>query len=72
MEDLSKQLEEVLNQHGWEAMMKIIKDEIHTAYNMACDSAFDNGYDSGYDDGFADGFTSKEELDTVGHDEVLH
>lgn len=56
MKDLSKQLEEVLNQHGWEAMMKVIEDEIQTVYNMACDPAFDNGYDIGYEDGFTDGF----------------
>lgn len=56
MKDLNKQLEEVLNQHGWEAMMKVIEDEIQTAYNMACDPAFDNGYDIGYEDGFTDGF----------------
>lgn len=62
MKDLSKQLEEVLNQHGWEAMMKVIEDEIQTAYNMACDLAFDNGYDLGYEDGFTDGLSFKDDM----------
>lgn len=62
MKDLSKQLEEVLNQHGWEAMMKVIEDEIQTAYNMACDPAFDNGYDIGYEDGFADGLSFEDDM----------
>ena len=62
MEDLNKQLAEVLNQHGWEAMMNIIRDEIQKAYNMACDPAFDNGYDIGYEDGFNDGLCFEDDM----------
>lgn len=65
MKDLSRRLEEVLNQHGWEAMMKVIEDEIQTAYNMACDPAFDNGYDIGYEDGVTDGFNFIEQDNCV-------
>lgn len=48
------QLLEVLNQHGWDAMLSVVHDEIERAYAY--------GYDVGKDDGWCECYEAYEHL----------
>lgn len=51
--ELDKLLFDVLNQHGWEAMLSVVHDEIERAYQY--------GYDVGKDDGWCEAYETYQE-----------
>lgn len=51
--ELDKQLLNVLNQHGWDAMLSIVHDEIERAYSY--------GFDVGKDDGWCECYETYQE-----------
>lgn len=56
LNDFDKTLMDILNQHGMDAMLSVIHDEIEKAYAY--------GYDVGVDEGWRDCYdTYKEEID---------
>lgn len=46
--ELSKELEQILNQHGWDAFVDYVGDRIERSYQ--------NGYDVGRDDGWCEAY----------------
>lgn len=44
--ELSKELEQILNQHGWDAFVEYVGDRLERSY--------DYGYDCGKDDGWCE------------------
>lgn len=57
--NLSEELENILNQHGWDAFVDYVGDRIERSW--------ENGYDIGKDDGWCECFDTYED-DIMGED----